>query len=31
MWLWDPHGMIVVSVLGGLSLVLLGMKALRGV
>jgi len=29
MWLWDPHGMIVISVLGGLSLVLLGTKALR--
>jgi MFS family permease len=29
MWLWDPHGMIAVSVLAGLLLVALGAKALR--
>ncbi len=29
MWLWNPHGMIAVSVVAGLMLVTLGMKALR--
>jgi hypothetical protein len=29
MWLWDPHGMIAVSVTAGLLLVMLGVKALR--
>jgi len=29
MWLWDPHGMLAVSVVAGLMLVTLGMKASR--
>jgi MFS family permease len=29
MWLWDPHGMIAVSVAAGLLLVMLGVKAVR--
>jgi MFS family permease len=30
MWLWNPHGMIAISVAAGSLLVLLGAKALRG-
>ena len=29
MWLWNPHGMLVVSVGAGLALVMLGMRAMR--
>jgi MFS family permease len=29
MWLWDPHGLVAVSVVGGLLLVALGLKAIR--
>jgi len=29
MWLWNPHGMIAVSVTAGLMLVMLGVKAVR--
>ena len=29
MWLWDPHGMIAVSVIAGMLLVMLGVKAVR--
>jgi MFS family permease len=29
MWLWNPHGMIAVSVMAGLMLVGLGMRAMR--
>ncbi len=29
MWLWDPHGLVAVSVIGGLLLVALGLKAIR--
>jgi MFS family permease len=31
MYLWNPHGMLVISVVAGLSLVLLGMRAVRRV
>jgi MFS family permease len=31
MWLWNPHGMLVISVVAGLSLVLLGTRAVRRV
>jgi MFS family permease len=30
MWLWNPHGMIAISVVAGVLLVGLGMKARRG-
>jgi MFS family permease len=29
MWLWNPHGMIAVSVTAGIMLVMLGVKAVR--
>ena len=29
MWIWDPHGLIAVSVFGGSMLVVLGMRAVR--